>query len=153
MLAREMEVWAERLPPGPLDPEEASAIQQVRGAFEMRVAAEDGARSWRSGDLSWTVLYEPEVRFDPSCLGRVVRVVPVPELARALGALASVRSRLQTVCLEGAGGRTTTLAEGLARLGASRVTSLEEGPWPPPWWHHDGGGPLVSLVRWTDLEL
>ncbi len=153
MLAREMALWAERLPPGPLDPEEASAIQQVRGAFELRVAAEDGARSWSGGDLSWTVLYEPEVRFDPSCLGRVVRVVPVPDLQRALGALESVRSRLQTVCLEGAGDRAAALAEGLARLGASRVTSLEEGPWPPPWWHHDGGGPLVSLVRWTDLEL
>lgn len=153
MLAKEMDVWAERLPPGPLDPEEASAIHQVRGAFELRAAAADGARAWRSADLSWTVLFEPALRFDPSCLGRVVRVVPVPDLIAALDALTSVRSRLQTVCLEGAGGRTEGLAEGLARMGASRVTSLAEGPWPPPWWHHDGGGPLVSLVRWTDLEL
>jgi hypothetical protein len=98
-------------------------------------------------------LFEPELRFEPSCLGRVVRVVPVPDLSQVLAALGTVRARLQTVCLEGAGDRTGALAEGLARMGASRVTTLAEGPWPPPWWHHDGGGPLVSLVRWTDLEL
>ncbi len=153
MLARGMELWAERLPPGPLDPEEAAAVQQARGAFELRVAAGEGAQAWQGGSLSWTVLFEPELRFEPSCMGRVVRVVPVPDLVQVLAALGTVRARLQTVCLEGAGDRTGSLAEGLARMGASRVTTLAEGPWPPPWWHHDGGGPLVSLVRWTDLEL
>jgi hypothetical protein len=153
MLAGGMESWAERLPPGPLDPAEASAIQQARGAFELRIAAGEEARVWQGGSLSWTVLFEPELRFEPSCLGRVVRVVPVPDLSQVLAALGTVRARLQTVCLEGAGDRTGALAEGLARMGASRVTTLAEGPWPPPWWHHDGGGPLVSLVRWTDLEL
>ena len=44
------------------------------------------------------------------------------------------------------------MGEALASIGASRVTSLSDAPWPPPWWHHDGGGPLRSLVRWTDLE-
>ena len=40
----------------------------------------------------------------------------------------------------------------LARLGASRVVPISQIPWPRPWWHHDGSGPLLDLVRWTDLE-
>ena len=44
------------------------------------------------------------------------------------------------------------LAEAFCRAGATRVTSFEKAPWPPPWWHHDGASVLAGLIRWIDLE-
>jgi hypothetical protein len=52
----------------------------------------------------------------------------------------------------GAGERLQALARALGAAGATRITTFAAAPWPPPEWHHDGRGPLVELLRWTDLE-
>jgi hypothetical protein len=70
----------------------------------------------------------------------------VVELARPIAPV------LQSVGVEGDPERLEPLAEALARLGASRITSLDALPWPPAWWHHDGVPPLGELVRWCDWE-
>lgn len=151
-LARALRTLESSLPSGPLRPEEASEIQQVRGTAELRAAAGEGVRVHHGGRDPWTVLFEEEPGFRPSCLGRVVRVRPVDDLVSAVGELAEVGRFLQTVALEGAGARRKSLAEALARVGAVRITTLERAPWPPAWWHHDGAGALRALVRWVDLE-
>lgn len=142
----------EELPTGPLLPGEASAVHQARGAAELRAAAGEDVDVHAGADAPWTVIYDPDPAFEPSCLSRVVRVKPVADLAEVPALLASLAPFVQTVAVEGAGERREELAEALARAGVVRITSLEAAPWPPPWWHHDGAGPLRVLLRWTDLE-
>jgi hypothetical protein len=152
-LADRLAHWSERLPPGLMEAEEASAVRQLTGEVEMRIAAGAPLELWSGEALAWGVILDPEPGFRGSCLGRVIRVRAVADLQVALSEMTSVSRHLQTVALEGVSppGRTR-MAEALAAIGASRVTSLADAPWPPPWWHHDGGGPLRSLIRWTDLE-
>jgi hypothetical protein len=76
----------------------------------------------------------------------------MPDLGDVADSLAKVGRHLQTVAIEGAEDRLPMLAEALSRAGATRVTSFEKAPWPPPWWHHDGASVLTGLVRWIDLE-
>ena len=151
-LARAFAELESVLPSGSLRPGEASGIQQLRGTAELRAAAGDPVRIHHGGDDPWTVLVEEEPGFRPSCLGRVIRIRPVDDLAAAVEELSALGGRLQTVALEGAAGQREELAEALARIGAVRITTLDRMPWPPAWWHHDGVGALRALVRWVDLE-
>jgi len=152
-LARSLERIEEAVPSGPLLPEEAAEIQQLRGAAEVEAASDPGREVHHGGgDAPWTVVVEADAGFTPSCLGRVVRVHPVDRLEDALEALEPVRRHLQTIALACVDERRGELAELLARAGAARICALEDAPWPPAWWHHDGSGALRSLVRWVDLE-
>lgn len=142
----------QELPRGRVGPAEASAIQQERSAAELRGLAPDRpqTRVFAGPGTLWTVIYDPEPDFRASCLNRLVRVHPVPAIEDAIGALAPVGRLLQSVAL--AGGRRADIADRLADAGASRVTTFDALPWPPPDWHHDGRGPLRELIRWVDLE-
>lgn len=143
----------DELPRGRVGPAEASAIQQERSAAELRGLAADRPRTrvLAGPGTLWTVIYDPEPAFRPSCLNRLVRVHPVPAIEDAVAALAHVGRLLQSVALAG-DDRRAALAYQLARAGASRVTTFDALPWPPPHWHHDGSGPLRELIRWVDLE-
>ena len=157
------EAWAEllagafsdletELPSGEVAPEEAVAIQQIRGSAELAEGL--GKTVVRHGEdrAPWTVILQAEGPLEPSCLNRTVRVLPVDGFGSALAALREWSPFLQTVGIVGFGDDEGELAENLARLGVSRIVSLAQVPWPLPWWHHDGSGPLLDLVRWTDLE-
>ena len=152
LLARELEILEGDLPSGPPEPEVASRVQQLRGAAEIRAAAGKGDRVMAGDGGGWTVLYEEDPAFLPSCLGRTVRVKPLGTLEDLTAHLAPFGSVLQTVALEAESGRRVRLAGLLARVGATRVTTFRRQPWPPPWWRHDGKGPLEALVRWVSLE-
>ncbi len=142
------------LPRGRVSTAEASAIQQERAAAELKghAAGASGTRVLTGQGTRWTVVYDPEPALRPSCLNRFVRVHPIPDLADAVDLLAPAGGQLQSVAL--AGGRDTRdrLAHRLATLGATRITTFQHLPWPPPDWHHDGQEPIRELVRWVDLE-
>ncbi len=152
MLASAMAEVEAELPGGHLTAQEASAVHQVRGSAELREASGSGVRVFKADESFWTVILEDEMRFAPSCLNRVVSVVPTPDLYGVAGSLGEVGRYLQTVAIAGAGERLETLAESLCRAGATRVTSFEKAPWPPPWWRHDGASVLTGLISWIDLE-
>lgn len=151
-LAEALEGMVGELPPGELSAGEAATIQQIRGTAEMRAAAGLGDRLWRGRGTDWTVILDRGSGLRGTCPGRVVRVIPVEDLRSVPGTLAGVAQLLQTVALEVGEDRRSSLGEGLARAGVSRITTLAAMPWPPPWWHHDGVAPLGALVRWTNLE-
>ena len=151
-LAAAMAEVEQDLPAGPTPPQVASQVQQLRGTWELKEATGEGARVFRPAGTEWTVVYDPDPAFSPSCLGRFVWVKPVPDLERVAALLAGLHPVLQTAALCGAGGRAPSLVEQLGGVGVSRVTSLRRMPWPPAWWHHDGGDPLRALVRWVDWE-
>ena len=140
------------LPVGPLNPQDASAVHQVRGVAEMREASGTGTRVFRSDDGFATVIFEPEPDFVLSCLSRVVYVKPISDLMEVPEVLRGVARHLQTVALEGSGDRRSALTEALGRVGVTRFTRFREAPWPPPWWHHDGASVFAGLVRWIDSE-
>ncbi len=153
LLGRGMSTIETELPSGAPTAATASAIHQLRGAWELKEASGSGVRVFRSPSTEWTVVYDPDQAFAPSCLGRFVWVKPVRDLGQAPGIARAIGPHLQTVGLCGAGERTGELVERLGRAGASRVTTLEGMAWPPPWWHHDGTGPLHALSRWVDWEV
>ena len=140
------------MPGGYVTASEASAVHQTRGSAELREATGSGVRVFRADEGLWTVILEDELGFTPSCLNRVVSVFPAPDLCDVAGSLGGVGRYLQTVVVEGAEDRLPKLAEALRRAGATRVTSFEKAPWPPPWWRHDGASVFAGLIRWVDLE-
>ncbi len=141
------------LPRGALDPTEASALQQLRGTAELMVASGGDVQLWEGEGTSWTVIYDPEDRLGETCVGRVARVVSVPEAAGVVEKVRGLGDHLQTIGHAGLEpGDAEALAFALGRAGATRFTLFSEVAFPPPWWHHDGGGPLRDLVRFVDLE-
>lgn len=153
-LAESLDAVEKELPRGRIGPGEAAAIQQERAAAELRghTPAGAGIRVLTGERTSWTVIFDPEPSFRPSCLNRLVRVHPVASLDVATNALAVAGGLLQSVALAADPDRSADLAHRLALAGATRITSFRNLPWPPPSWHHDGGEPLRELIRWVDLE-
>lgn len=151
-VAGEMAVLESSLPSATLSPEEASALQQLRGTAELRAGA-GGGRVWHGGAASpWTVIFEPDAEPGPGTFARGLRVHVLDDLEGAGDVLAPLGAHLQTVGYAGFGLRLDRLTEIAGRAGASRVVPLRAMPFPPPWWLHDGRGPLRELVRWVEVE-
>ncbi len=152
LVAGALDAIERELPRGRLSPAEAAAIHQARGAAEFRaIAGEDVALHAGEG-TAFTVAYDADPAFAVSCLNRFLWVKPLDEVLQAAERARPYARFLQTVAVAGAGERRGALAAALAAAGATRVTTFQAAPWPPMEWHHDGRGPLVELVRWTDLE-
>lgn len=139
------------LPRGQITAAEAAAIHQERGAAEMR-GYEGAVRVIRPDTTAWTVVLDREPVFRPSCLNRFIHVYPIDSLEKVPDLLAPIGAQIQSVAVAASDERRFLLAEKLARIGATRITSFERLPWPPAHWHHDGRGPLHELLRWVDLE-
>lgn len=153
LVAESLSRLAADLPRGTLSPGESTAIRQLRGATEFAQISGSGVRLHASsGGTAWTVIFDPDPRFNASCLNRVVRVKPVDDLAEVAAHVASIRPFLQTVGLAGPAERTTPLATRLAIGGATRIAPIGQMAWPPPTWHHDGRPPLRDLVRWSEWD-
>ena len=152
LLARAFHELEEVLPSGNISPEDGASLQQIRGVAELKEGLGEGMVLHGGDRAPWTVLYRPGGSVEPSCLNRTVRVLPVEALRDALEILKAWIPYLQTVGVAGLAGQTVEIREGLARLGVSRISDLGGVPWPRTWWHHDGSGPLLDLVRWTDVE-
>jgi hypothetical protein len=150
-LARALAELEGVLPAGALGLGEASRLQQARGTAEL-LEGSGVAKVVHGGASTWTVVLGHDVAGDVSPGGRYLRVRPVSDAEQVPALLEPLASHLQTVGVAGLGSRVGELAKRLGRVGASRITSFDRVPFPPPWWHHDGRGPLRDLVRWVDLE-
>jgi hypothetical protein len=153
LLAAELDRLEKELPRGRITAAEAARIHQVRGAAEFRALGGQDVQLHAGPGTQYTVIYEANPEFAPSCLNRVVWVKPVDDLLEAVAYVSPYGSYLQTVGVAGAGPRLQALADRLAQAGASRITDLTRMPFPPPTWRHDGQQPLRELIRWVDLEV
>ena len=106
----------------------------------------------RSSD--WTVIYEEDVMFTPSCLNRTVFVKPIKHLESVPELMRPFASNLSTVgitpmnpALSRMNDRAQMLAEDLAKLGVNRICPIGQMQRPPLWWYHDGRPNLAELVR------
>jgi hypothetical protein len=138
---------------GLLTVEEAAAIQQARTAAEFSELRDEAVRLFASeGGTAWTVIYQDDPAFVPSCLNRVVRVKAVTDLADVAGLVRPFSRHLQSVGTAVSRQRRERLAEALAPLGVCRICSIGEMPHPSLAWHHDGGQNLLPLLRWVGIE-
>jgi hypothetical protein len=130
-------VW----PPGPSEPGEAAAVQQLRLTAEMR-----GLFQPRLPLAAGTVIVDPEPAFQPSPGLRTVRIHPLADLGGLPGLLAPWRGRLQGAALAGQGAwRIAAGITGLAGLGVSRTAAPGELQSPDASWHNGGVDPLAAL--------
>ncbi len=147
-LAAALEELERRLPRGGIPLGASAAIQGLRDTADLA-----GAEVWASaGGTAWTVIYEGDAAFAPSCLNRTVRVKPVADLADLPPLLAPLGPSLQTAGVAVSQERLPVLAARLGRLGVSRLCPLGQMPFPAFAWHHDGRGNLLDLVRFSDIE-
>lgn len=147
-LAHEMEAYEEHSPRGKLGPSESADIAEVRATAAFRAAQGEEVALWQSrNSTAWTVIFQNSTAFVPSCLNRVVRVLPLPGDLSA--ALASVRPHLSTAGIWPATGDNAAL---LADTGVTRICPLGNMQNPPLTWHADGQRVLAPLVRWLDWE-
>ncbi len=127
-----------RLPPGPIDPATAAAVQQLRGAAELA-----GTSIGRLDLEQGTVLLEADAAFRPSPGLRTVRVHDLPALERAAAALTAWRGRLQGIAF--AGEKAERVASGFAAHGVSRIApagSLQEAD---AAWANGGVDPIEAF--------
>jgi hypothetical protein len=149
LLAEVLGEYQRLAPRGSISLAEATAIRELRAAYEFRTAA---ALFESPGDTAWTVAYDEAADFEASCLNRAIRVRPLDDLRQTVELVCPYRTYLQTVGLALDSPRLERLATDLGRLGVDRVCPLGRMPDPSPAWHHDGRFNLLDLVRWTDLE-
>ncbi len=151
-LAEAMAAYQTRVPRGPLSVEEAAGVSQIRSAYEFRGAADRRVAVWTSKTPNeWTVIYEDDPSFAPSCLNRTVFVKPTDGLKRVLDSIHRYAPSISTVGMAPMNERVMGFASELARMGVCRVCPIGQMQRPPLSWHHDGRPNLADLVRWTDL--
>jgi hypothetical protein len=152
-LAETLKTLERRQPRGTVSAEEAATIRSRRAFYEIRAAHGLETRLWQSeGSTAWTVVYEADPKFQPSCLNRFVYVKSAEDLEDALRGADAVRHHTSTVALAAPPARSRELATRLAQWGVSRVCAVGRMQVPPLAWRHDGRPALGDLVRWSDWE-
>jgi len=151
-LAQAMDAYQKRVPRGQLTVEEAAAVSQLRQAYEFRGATDRRVAVWASPTPNeWTVIYEDDPSFAPSCLNRTVFVKPTDGFKRVLDSVQRFSDRISTVGVTPLNERAMAFAADLAKMGVHRVCQIGQMQRPPLSWHHDGRPNLADLVRWTDV--
>jgi hypothetical protein len=153
LLATELDQLEAVCPRGRLSLDEAAGIAVRRDFYEIRAAHSRDTTLWCSeGSTAWTVVYENDPRFHPSCLNRFIYVKAVADVEQALEGLDSMRGRVSTVGLGASGLKEQNLAQRFAAWGVTRVCPVGRMQEPPLTWRHDGRPSLADLVTWTDWE-
>jgi len=145
MLAEAMAAYQARVPRGKLTTEESAAIAQLRQAYEFRSASDRRVAIW-DGD-GWTVIYDDDPSFTPSCLNRTVFVKPIDGLNGVLGNLRHFAGKISTVGLA----PMNAFAGDLAETGVRRICPIGQMQRPPLSWHQDGRPNLADLARQADV--
>jgi hypothetical protein len=154
MLAVEMEQKETTEPRGDLPTATAANIADLRAMYETRAANVGDVRLWQSEDsTAWTVVYEREEEFRPSCLNRFVFVKEITDLEEALRTAEMVRGQVSTVGLAATKLDAAEIVRQLAHWGVTRVCPIGQMQNPPLTWRHDGRPALGDYMRWTDWEL
>jgi hypothetical protein len=140
-------------PRAPIPTDLAATIASRRAVYAVRAAHSGDTRIWQSQDsTAWTVIYEAEPRFQPSCLHRWIYVRPVKNVSELLIATDAVRGQISTVGIAAPRERASEVVAALARWGVTRVCPLGQMQRPPLTWRHDGRPALGELLTWTDWE-
>ncbi len=153
LLAQAMDHQETVEPRGTVPVEVATEIASLRSFFEIRALDSTKTRLWASPEsTAWTVIYEEDSRFHPSCLYRCAFVKATEDLTEVLHQAEPVRGKVSTVGLAASGTEAPDLVRQLAHWGVTRVCPLGEMQNPPLTWRHDGRPALGDLITWTHWE-
>lgn len=153
LLARSLDKLEKKLPRGKLTLEEASRINQIRGVYELKEYSQRDVKLFASsGGTYWTVIYEKAEKFIPSCLNRVIRIVPLNDIFEVFNIVKPIAEYLQNVAVAVDENRRWKLFNRLCQLGVSRITTPGNMSTPTMVWHHDGSACIGELVKWCDIE-
>lgn len=153
-LALELAEREEDFPRGNLPTADAATIASRRDFYAVRAAQSSATRIWSSNaSTAWTVVYEDDPLFQPSCLNRFVHVKGVRDLEQVLQGADRWREKVSTVGLAASPERAPQLATRLAQWGVTRICPLGQMQDPPLTWRHDGRPSLGDLVTWSEHEL
>jgi hypothetical protein len=153
LLAIELSRREQQEPRGAVPTEVAATITSRRAFYAVRAAHSGDTRLWQSADsTAWTVIYEADARFQPSCGHRWIYVKPVKDLRQVLQGADVVWGKVSTVGLAASNKDVERIVSELARWGVTRVCPLGRMQQPPLTWRHDGRPVLGDLVTWTDWE-
>src|SRR5665213_1871651 len=126
-------------PRGKISTEAAAVIASRRAIYETLAAHRGDAKIWASqNSTAWTVVFEPDVRFQFSPLNRFIFVKPVLELKFALRGADEIHEKISTVGIAAPPENFLQLAQEFARWGATRICALGQMQNPPLTWRHDG---------------
>lgn len=154
LLAGELEERELAEPRGPVPVEVSAAITTRRSIYELRASNSEDTRIWSSPEATtWTVVWEHDPRFHPSCLHRFVYVKTVRNLAEVMQSADVAQGKVSTVGLAAAPEDALAHALELARWGVARICPLGRMQRPPLTWRHDGRPALGDLLSWTDWEV
>lgn len=152
-LAGALEEAEVRQPRGPVEDAVAADIAARRAFYEVRAAAGPDTRLWQSREsTAWTVVYDSDPEFQPSCLHRFIHVKAVQGAEEMLQGLERMHGHISTVAFEAPRAKQLELATQLARRGIPRICPLGRMQQPPLTWRHDGRPALSDLVTWCDWE-
>ncbi|MBI1884309.1 MAG: hypothetical protein HYS08_08935 [Chlamydiae bacterium] len=94
ILAEAMKEISHLFPPGKISAGEASQIHQIRGRYQFKKKAFSLSSH---PNTSWTVLYENDSAFHPSCLNRTIFVKPLGGLGSLVSVLKGWENALQAI--------------------------------------------------------
>ncbi|KAB7705565.1 acyl-CoA reductase [Bacillus aerolatus] len=153
MMANELENYQKRFPRRPLSMEESASLSSWRQKEEMGIFDHPNKEVLGNSANDWTVVYEENnIHFTPSCLNRVVKVMPFENIEEILSLVAPHRHLLQTIGMAANPKELFDWAESLGKVGVTRITALGKMTSPEAGWHHDGRFNLLDLVNMVDIE-
>lgn len=151
-LANELENFQRRYPRRDLSMEESVSLSSWRQKEELSMFGQPDKEVLGNEMNDWTVVYEKDMNFAPSCLNRVIKVISFESIEDILPLIAPHRSLLQTVGIAANPKELFQWAELLGKSGVTRITALGSMTSPEAGWHHDGRFNLLDLVNIVDIE-
>ncbi len=138
--AEALSALAERLSPARLSFEAASAIRRVRESARWRRLGGRNVTLWEGRGMAWTVVLDPEARFQLSPGYRTVTITPLASLGDFEQRLAPMRGKLEAFSVTAGASSAEAAAELLGRLGVAWICEPGSIQSPPLEWRHGGGG-------------
>lgn len=152
MLAHELECFERRFPQHPLSLEEAAAVASWRESEQIRQISKTDIQMIGPEKTYWSVVYEGDLNFSPTCLNRNIRVIAFERIEELVQLLQPYKSFLQTVAVATEPKELFHIAQVFGEIGVTRITALGKMTSPEAGWHHDGRFNLSDLIRMVDIE-
>lgn len=142
------------LPGGKTSVGKSVEINRIRDEYEFKnIKGEDVALFSSESSTDWTVVYENNFEFVPSCLNRVIRIKPFNDIGKIIEYVTPIKNYLQTVGVALSEEKCSKIANELGRLGVTRFAPIGKMASVSGTWHHDGRYHLLDLIRWSDIEV
>nr|WP_263327907.1 acyl-CoA reductase [Neobacillus sp. Marseille-Q6967] len=151
-LAHELDNFETRYPRRKLSMEESASLASWRQKEEMSIFSKPHKEVLGNTTNDWTVVYEEEISFSPSCLNRVVKVIAFDRIEDLVHVIAPHRPFLQTAGIAASPMELFQWADLLGNTGVTRMTALGRMTSPEAGWHHDGRFNLLDLIQMVDIE-